>query len=672
MITERTLLKVVQMLLALTFLTPLVVLPSSFIFPFIVPKILLFRTIVLMMVGVYVALLAIDWEKYRPRLTPLTLVVVAFWLSFVVSTFVGVDWYRSFWDSHERMLGLFTVTHYVLFYLILTATVQKEKDWDTLIRAFLGAGALVMVVGLLQKIQPELLLNNGSSRVSATLGNAIYMSGYGLFLLFMGVLSYLRTASADIVWKVYAGVTGLLGFCGIFLGGTRGTFLGLIAGIGIMLVLGAVVSKQRQIRLGAIGILVAVVALAGVVYAFRGSSFVASIPAVGRIVTTDFAHLRENTRVMAWEVAWDGFVDKPVFGWGPNNYYYTFNTFYRPQFLRYGYQETWFDNAHNIVMNTLATQGVFGIIVYLSIFFFVAYNLVRARKCSNMSDLEAIVLAGFFVGHFVHNVFVFENPTSYLYFFFALAYVCVRSYAQPSRENVKHSKHISAGAGMSIGVCVLLLVYVFNINPGRANTATLHTIQSLYRGEQSTATYDKAFTVPTPHIDDVRSDLARSVGQVVPQMLQQGKRENALELINLAIEDLQKNMLLHPMDIRQQLGIVTLYQQRASITQRIEDIASAEQLAEQALPFSPHRQQLLFMLASLEQQLSKYDEGLQHVLSARDADSQISESWMRVIAAYELAGRHDDALREIADAHDAGIVFSEEEYATIASIQRDK
>lgn len=669
MVTEQILLKIQRILVSVSIFVPLVVLPSSFIFPFIVPKIILFRTIVLLMAGVYLALLGLNWEKYRPQMNSISIAVLVFWLSFVVSTFAGVDWYRSFWDSHERMLGLFTVTHYVLFYLIVTATVTQKHDWDMLIRVFLGAGGLVMLIGLLQKIQPDLLLNNGSSRVSATLGNAIYMSGYGLFLLFLGGISYVRTAVESQGWRLYAGSTGFLGFLGIFLGGTRGTLLGLLAGVASMLVLGAVVSKRRSVRLGAVGMLVAGIALASLLFVFRESPFVASIPAVGRVVTTDFANIRENTRVMAWEVAWDGFVDKPLFGWGPNNYFYTFNTFYRPAFLQYGYGETWFDNAHNIVMNTLATQGVFGIMAYVSIFFFVAYSLVRARRQESVGDTEGIVLGGFFVGHFIHNIFVFENPTSYLYFFFALAYVCVRAYPRVGSGDTRKKKYLTTGMGSGIAVGVVLLIYVFNINPARANMRTLDTIQSLYQREQSVSVYKEAFAVPTPHIDDVRSDLARTVGQIVPQMVRQGKRDDALQLIDRALADLERNVTAHPMDIRSQLGMVTLYQQRWSLTQQQEDLHVAESVAEHALLLSPKRQQIVYLLASLEQQLGKHDEAIAHVLAGRDADPRLAEGWLRVVSAYESAGLHQQAVEVIEQAYEKQIVFSADEQLRLKQIQ---
>jgi hypothetical protein len=56
--------------------------------------------------------------------------------------------------------------------------------WRTALRVFLVAGTLVMLVGMLQVLKPDFLLNQGDKRIIGTLGNAIYMGGYGLFLMF--------------------------------------------------------------------------------------------------------------------------------------------------------------------------------------------------------------------------------------------------------------------------------------------------------------------------------------------------------------------------------------------------------------------------------------------------------------------------------------------------------
>ena len=219
--------KVVFAAVAAAFFVPLLVPYHSYIFPFIVPKIIWFRSLVVVMLTAYALLLVVNYRYYKIRLTPVTGLVLAYLLSLILSTFTGLDWYRSFWDGHERMLGLFTLVHYIGFYLVLSHANFDKTKWQWLVRLFMTGASVVMMVGIAQKINPTVLLNNGSDRVAGTLGNSIYLGGYGLFLIWLAVLAAAR--EKENWWRVYAGLMGLFGLSGLLFSGTRGTLLGLVA-----------------------------------------------------------------------------------------------------------------------------------------------------------------------------------------------------------------------------------------------------------------------------------------------------------------------------------------------------------------------------------------------------------------------------------------------------------
>jgi hypothetical protein len=485
-----------------------------------------------------------------------------------------------------------------------------------------------MIVGLLQKLSPELLLNRGSSRVSSTLGNPIYVSGYGLFLLFFAVLQYMQTPKYETLWRYLAAGVAILGFAGIFLGGTRGTFLGLIAAIAVLLVVFAVRTTHLKYRLGIIAFALGGMLALGSAFVMKDSVIVQSITPLKRLVSLDIANIEYSTRIMAWGIAWQSFLEKPVFGWGPNNYYYAFNEYYRPEFLRYGYGETWFDNAHNIVMNTLSTQGAVGIVTYLAVFIVAGALLFRARKHGKITDIEFGILLAFLAGHFVHNVFVFENPTSYLYFFFALGYVAVRTQSDDGAI-IGEYQPLSTPLLVTTGAVLLLMLYIFNINPANANTATLRAIQAVYQG-RGLEEYQLASSIAGPHIDDVRNDFARTVSQVVPQLMEANRKDDAVELINLSISELEKNQVLHPMDIRVHLMISQLYQQRAAIQQNGADIMQAIEQLEAAREYSPRRQQLLFSLGSMYTMVGNTKKAEELYVEARDLDVIVAEGWIEL------------------------------------------
>jgi len=593
--------------------------------------------------------------------------VLLFWGSFAISTFSGVDWYRSFWDNHERMLGLFTVTHYVLFYFLLSSLIHREKDWLNLCRFFLGAGTLVMLIGAIQKFfNPEFLLNQNASRVVSTLGNPIYVSGYGLFLLSLGVLIFLhQRGQSRVEWQWYAGIGAGLGFLGIFLGGTRGTLLGLLVGVGVSSIVCLVLLwRHRAVRNGIIATLLALFVLAGLFFAYRKTPFVQHIPAVGGLANVSLFDGTANTRLMAWGIAITAWKDYPLFGWGPNNFYYAFNSYYRPEFLLHGWGETWFDNAHNIVMNTLATQGAFGILVYAGLFASTFVVLIRAYRRKRIDVSRFAVIVVFLTAHFVHNIFVFENPTSYLYFFFFLAYLYWVDHGDVviSRDQRKGTV---AKPGMSFailsGIVAFLFVFATDINAARANTATLQAIKTLSTGQvdSALALYQRASSIPSPHIDDIRSDVARYIYNSISATAQKNPRSDTGPLFVWLLDELEKNRVLHPMDIRTHLLETQLSNTLRQSGGDPRLLIREEQLLDEAQTYSPKRQQIQYLRAGTQFQLGNREKAIE-ILKQSVVDSPfITEGWMRLIVSMYDSGEEEKAKRLITTVRSMGLTFSD-------------
>lgn len=645
-------------LIAATFFVPLVVIPSSFIFPFIVPKVVLFRSIVLLMLGSYLILLASRRDTYKIHITPITIGVGIFFTSFLLSTFFGVEWYSSFWDNHERMLGLFTLAHYVLYYLVITSLVRGWSEWKWLLRAFLFAGSLVMLVGVWQKlVNPDFLLNMGSERVSATLGNAIYYSAYGLFLFFVGVLLVLKEKRAS-AWFWYAALGALLGFAGIFFGGTRGTVLALIAGLGVVCLSYVILLNDRpKIRKTLTGILAGGVILFLLLFAFRQTSFVRNIPTFGSLLNSQISGGTASTRIMAWGIAVDAWQERPLFGWGPNNFFYAFNKYYRPEFLRHGYGETWFDNAHNIIMNTLAVQGIVGILAYVGLFWVAIHMLWKRRK--TMDRHVVAIGTAFLVAHFVGNIFVFENPTSYMYFFFFLAFLNQMSEPEPAPKDADSSKKVSTVPAVAVTVFVLLIIFMTNVQPARANRATFRSLRDAFSGQIGLeAAYEKATSIPTPYIGDIRSDFARNLLPVIPQYAKAGKTDEAIRLAELLYAELEKNKMLHPLDIRNYMYQAQISQTEAEFNQIPDLLFRAEQNLEEAIRYSPKRQQLQYMLATIKLQVVKYDEAVMILEESIANDPIIPEGWWRLAAVYQNIGNTEKAKEVILTAEERGVSFT--------------
>ena len=96
----------------------------------------------------------------------------------------------------------------------------------------------------------------------------------------------------------------------------------------------------------------------------------------------------------------------------------------------------------------------------------------------NKIDAHVVsVGTAFLVAHLVSLITVFENPTSYLYFFFFLAFINSQFYTdQGELTRIKDlkSENVSVGLIAIVSLVILLLIYSTNINPARANKSTLN------------------------------------------------------------------------------------------------------------------------------------------------------------------------------------------------------
>lgn len=655
--------QVVKLLIYITFLAPLVVVPSSFIFPFIVPKILFLRSLITMMVSGYVLLLCVNWEEYKPRLTPVSVALLFFLFSFILSTIFGVDSYHSFWDNHERMLGLFTIFHYAAYFFVITAIFRTWDDWRWALRFFLMAGSICMFIGLLQIGNSQLLLNQGNSRIASTLGNPIYVGGYGLFLFFAAVLLFIK--EKNLIWKISLVFFGLLALIGLFYSGTRGSMLGFFAGLGAVLVGGVLLYRDNiKLRKGFGAGLVIMSLVLGVFYVNRASPWVRNIPTIGHLFNSSFFSGTGNSRLIAWKIAFESWKERPVFGWGPNNFFYAFNQHYNPKSLESGYGETWFDNAHNILLNTLAVQGLFGLIAYLGVFIVAGISLWRGWVKNEVDSYIVVLGSAFLLAHLVQNIFVFENPTSYLYFVFWLAMInrlsspIYKSSELIEKQSVVADKQIGSGVVCGLGVVCLLIIFIFNIQPARANSKTLAALQQILNDPISGFEFVKeALSFNSPHIDDIRSDLARQVLEIVARAYKQMGQEKSNEMLSVVQKALEDDVVLHPRDIRLYMMLAQINQLQFVVNNDIRYLLSAQNYLTTALIYSPKRQQFMYMLATIDAQLGKKDEAATIMQQSIADDEKIAEGYWRLAYLYYYFGEHAKAKTEIDLAKQKGIVF---------------
>lgn len=416
-----------------------VLVTKSTLFPFIVGKYVWFRTsVALALIFFFLGILFGDekGEEYLQKIirvikTPLGLAVTAFATIFVLAGIVGLRPGYSFWSNFERGEGGLQIIHLFLYFFLLAA-LFVEKHWRTLFWVATWSALLMVLYGVAAGlgysgfIGSDIKFGDAGLRFQGSIGNPAYVAAYLIFsafyathLLFTRYRKCLfKTIGSWMLWAM------LIIYAGAFLlAATRGALLGLAAGVFASLVyLGFVKASWRKWAAG-IGITLAI--SGGLLVFFKDTEFVRKIPG-SRIFDISFTTTTFQHRTIMWKIAWDSFKERPILGWGPENFGVLFQKNFNPAYFKplegFG---SWFDRAHNVFFDYLASVGILGTLAYASIFAVIYWNILRQRieKNTNLSQGVAALALAIPTAYLVQGLVLFDILPTYLNLFMIFGFM---------------------------------------------------------------------------------------------------------------------------------------------------------------------------------------------------------------------------------------------------------
>ena len=440
---------------------PLLVADSMF-FPYITGKNFAFR--ILVEIGLLSWLLLALYDKtYRPRFSWIVITATGLLVVMFFANFFGEYAPKSIWSNFERMDGYITLLHFVGYFLLVAHALRTRLLWQYFLHTSLAVAAFVALRGLGQALG----FIEGQSRVDSTLGNAAYMAVYMLFHIF--ILLFVSLNSRTWWLRILYALLGLLFVYVLLETGTRGTFIGLVVGLGVSVSYLSLFGRSYpEIRKVAIGGLLALVTLSALFFVFRDHALIQQNNSLSRIANISLTE-DLSVRTTIWGMAWSGFKERPLLGWGQGGFNYVFNQEYEPSLYR---QEPWFDRVHNIFFDWLIAGGILGFLAYFGILISTLYYLFWRPHFTKQGDesftvLERAVLLGLLAGYFTHNLVVFDNIVSYLYYAVLLALIHYRVATPWSFfENFKvKTDTITTMVTPAALVTTVLTVYLVNV-PG--------------------------------------------------------------------------------------------------------------------------------------------------------------------------------------------------------------
>ena len=684
--------------LFLVLFIPLFVSGSMF-FPFITFKNFAFRIIVEILLGAWIVLAYRD-PAYRPTKSPLLIATASFVGILALAGMFGENPYKSFWSNYERMEGVISLLHFFAYFVMATTVLGARKKWGAFWNTSILVSFIIGIYALLQ-MGGALTINQGGVRVDATFGNAAYLAVYMLFHVFITLFMMLRGKGHTIggmiaekasLW-IYTPII-LLDVFVLYHTATRGAILGLIGGLLLTALLIAIFEKERVgLRKVALGILAGLVLLIGGFFVLKDMQFIKESPVLSRFSSISLTEQTTKSRFMVWNMAYQGFKERPILGWGQENFNFVFNKYYDPNM--YG-QEPWFDRAHNVFFDWLIAGGILGLLAYLSLFVLALWYLWR--KGSTFSVVEKSIFTGLLAGYFFQNIFVFDNLMSYVMFFSVLAYIESSRKGEvapvaPKKKNAQNA--VSEPLDISIApmaiIIVVALFYLLNAKPIATNFMLIDALQPQQKGPMvNLENFKKVFAYDSFGSAEGREQLS----QVTMQILGAEKIDNTTKqaFVDLAVSEMKKHVEMHPTDARYQLFLGSFLSQLARYNPASYDEALLH--LEKAHELSPKKQAILFEMGSLyfnkgdtvkaEEMFKqayelapeyieaenfylrvlmdnkKYKE-IERVLAAHVARApQESDPHTKLSALYFELGRHADAVTEIERAIELDPAFKDQ------------
>ncbi|RJQ36764.1 tetratricopeptide repeat protein [Candidatus Parcubacteria bacterium] len=599
------------------------VVTRSLYFPFITGKNFLFRVLIELLAVVWVYA-AFRFPRFRPRSSTIAWAVLAFLIVMGAATAFGISPYHSFWSNFERMEGYLGILHLGLFFFLLAAAFRTEWDW----RLFFGTSVVVSIAtaiyGLLQ-LAGVFEIHQGGTRVDATFGNATYYAAYLVFNLFFILWFVLDTKN----WYLRAALTAAfaLELVMLYFTATRGAMLGFLGGLFVFGLLFAWSARgaARRLAFGAIG---AAIALPVLFFLVRDTAFVRQSDVLSRFAAISLSETTTQSRFIIWRMAFEGWQERPIIGWGQDSFVYVFSKYYDPALWR---QEPWFDRAHNVFLDWLIAGGIFGLVAYLSMYAAAAWLLWTLHRGGSMNAATFAVFGALIAAHMFQNVFVFDNLTSYLLFFAVLAYI--HSFATAARGEARSSVRAfglipAAGAAGAAAIVVVAALWFANIQPMLAAKSILDGLRingiapAAGKVDSLIATFQGGLDRNTFGATEIREQAAQIATALAAD--QSLAEQDRLKFLQFAIAEHEAQREEFPTDVRSKVFSASLY---LAVGQTAQALAVLDELFQ----LSDQRPQFYFIAAEA-------------YLNANDAEGAV-RSLQR---AYELAPDYPEAARNYA------------------------
>jgi len=613
------------------------------LFPYITSKQLSFNILMEVLLVVWLVFI-MRYPQYRPKKNFITYGLLIFFVALFASLPFGVNFNMSFWSNAERMLGIFHILHFLIFYFILITVFRNWEEWKILLFSSVIIATVISLIGLV-----------GANSYSQ-IGNTAYVSGYLIFNLYFTVLLFLRNKTKLRYLYILPLIIMFIEFKDMH---TSGAIIGLALSVFLFFFLIGLFHNQKKVRrISMILFIVAILSVAGVFSQSKAAWFQNSFL---RNLTSE--KITFQTRLVSWRGAAADFKYHPYFGTGFGNYAIIFDRQFDPVFFNYSKTETYFDRAHNNLIDIGSTTGLFGLLAYLSIFAGVFYYLiVEFRKNGRrvgpdelgQKNMEIVVIVALIFAYFVQNLAIFDSFTTYIGLMITLGFVYYL-FSERRREETEEDDNSEADLIKPLFIikktsseiiilivllfCAYIFTYRYNIRPWKTFQGVIDGYSHVVSGDipGGVAAYKNAFT-GFPLDRDGRTTLINLI-TANPDSLNALDPAQAQEILDYVISLAQLNVKDNPYDSLMQMQLAQAYDVTARFNYKNLELfnyysAQALQAIEYSIEASPKRIPVYLVKAQMQLERGEAQDAVETVKYATTLNTSYPESYCRLAQFY--------------------------------------
>ncbi|MFA5878072.1 MAG: O-antigen ligase family protein [Candidatus Staskawiczbacteria bacterium] len=636
-------------------------------------------------------------EKLKAKTTRLVLNILALLLFlFLLSTIFSPERSFSFWGNPYRAGGFLNFAFYIAF-AILVFSILKSREWKLIWNFFLGTALVISFVAFLEqfKIFGEFLVSY-AARPPATLGAPVFLALYLSFFVFLS-LSFAISGKTK-KKKIFYLASLLIIILAIFLTGARAVFIGLVAAFlyfilfypnkilpiqiknpqdhkkfpldtiniitrfksFLLQIYNRIYTKRISI-IKIITLIFLIFGILGVYYLNTNEAKIFSHPIVAKnqAINVLLSRLKikmflEDPRFSFWKIAINSLEEKPLLGYGPENFSIAYDKYFDPSlpYVNYGIVSQ-VDRAHGFIFDTAVTAGIPALLTFLSLFGVLFWQLQKIKKRDTNTQINTddtnnpIVVHGVqatLIAYFIGVFFSFDTFDTYLLFFLVVAYslhliqnhstlnnATNRGFIKPERIYVGIIKYRKIIIGF-LFFSLIYFVWQYNLKPLFINKELNWADYYSTKGECQKA-LDRVEKISSSH-SFIDHYVLLTYSNILSKC-QETNPEREKELTSKSIRVLEDAAKLRPTYTRvwlllgNYLNFSVVSNPNLKSEEKTELLLRADSYLEKALLLNPKSQRIFFERADTYLLWGKYDEAKKIVEECIEMNASMGDCWVQ-------------------------------------------